>query len=177
MGAGSAGEKLLREIKENPGIRYQVAGCIDDDKKKLKQTLHGVSVLGQVDEIKEISEKESVDEIIIAISAAAALEMRRVVSACESTGLPCKTLPGVGELIEGKISVRSIRKVRYEDLLGRRQVKLNMKQIGGYLTGKRVMVTGGLAPSGLNCALRLFGLGRRGLSLWISTSPGFTMLS
>ena len=148
VGAGSAGDKLLREIKENPEIRYQVAGCIDDDKKKLKQTLHGVSVLGSVDEIKEIAEKEAVDEIIIAISAASALEMRRVVSACESTGLPCKTLPGVGELIEGKVSVRSIRKVRYEDLLGRRQVKLNMKQIGGYLTGKRVMVTGGVGSIG-----------------------------
>ena len=148
VGAGSAGEKLLREIKENPEIRYQVVGCIDDDKKKLKQTIHGVSVLGSVDEIKEIAEKESVDEIIIAISAASALEMRLVVSACESTGLPCKTLPGVGELIEGKVSVRSIRKVRYEDLLGRRQVKLNMKQIGGYLTGKRVMVTGGVGSIG-----------------------------
>ncbi|HIJ41757.1 MAG TPA: polysaccharide biosynthesis protein, partial [Deltaproteobacteria bacterium] len=148
VGAGSAGEKLLREIKENPEIRYQIVGCIDDDKKKLKQTLHGVSVLGSVDEIKEISEKEAVDEIIIAISAASAMEMRRVVGACEATGLPCKTVPGVGELIEGKVSVGSIRKVRYEDLLGRRQVELNLKQIGGYLTGKRVMVTGGVGSIG-----------------------------
>ena len=148
VGAGSAGEKLLREIKENPEIRYQIVGCIDDDKKKIKQTLHGVSVLGSVDEIKEISEKEAVDEIIIAISAASAMEMRRVVGACEATGLPCKTVPGVGELIEGKVSVGSIRKVRYEDLLGRRQVELNLKQIGGYLTGKRVMVTGGVGSIG-----------------------------
>ena len=64
------------------------------------------------------------------------------------TGLPCKTVPGVGELIEGKVSVGSIRKVRYEDLLGRKQVKLNVKQIGGYLTGKRVMVTGGVGSIG-----------------------------
>jgi FlaA1/EpsC-like NDP-sugar epimerase len=143
VGAGSAGEKLLREIRENPDIHYQVAGCIDDDKRKLKQTIHGVPVLGAVDEIKEIAKKEGVDEIIIAISAASATEMRRVVGACEGTGLPCKTLPGVGELIEGKVSVQSIRKIRYEDLLGRKQVQLNLKQIGGYLTDKRVMVTGG----------------------------------
>ena len=65
VGAGSAGEKLLREIKENPGIHYQVVGCIDDDTKKLKQTLHGISVLGSVDEIREIAEREEVDEIII----------------------------------------------------------------------------------------------------------------
>ena len=148
VGAGSAGEKLLREIKENLEIQYQVVGCIDDDNGKLNQTIHGVPVLGSVGEIKEISEREAVDEIIIAISAATAMEMRRVVGACEATGLPCKTVPGVGELIEGKVSVRSIRKVRYEDLLGRRQVKLNMKQIGGYLTGKRVMVTGGVGSIG-----------------------------
>ncbi len=148
VGAGSAGEKLLREIKENPEIQYQVAGCIDDDKRKLKQTIHGVPVLGSVDEIKEISKREEVDEIIIAISAASAMEMRRVVGFCEATGLPCKTVPGVGELIEGKVSVGAIRKVRYEDLLGRRQVELNLNQIGGYLAGKRVMVTGGVGSIG-----------------------------
>jgi FlaA1/EpsC-like NDP-sugar epimerase len=148
VGAGSAGEKLVREIKENPGIQYQVAGCIDDDKRKLKQTIHGIPVLGTVDEIKEISKNEEIDEIIIAISAASATEMRRVVGACEATGLPCKTLPGVGELIEGKVSLQSIRKVRYEDLLGRKQVQLNLKQIGGYLTDKRVMITGGVGSIG-----------------------------
>jgi FlaA1/EpsC-like NDP-sugar epimerase len=148
VGAGSAGEKLLREIKENPGIQYQVAGCIDDDKRKLKQTIHGVPVLGRVDEIKEILKKEGVDEIIIAISAASAMEMRRIVAACEETGLPCKTLPGVGELIEGKVSVQTIRKIRYEDLLGRKQVQLNLMQIGRYLTDKRVMVTGGTGSIG-----------------------------
>jgi FlaA1/EpsC-like NDP-sugar epimerase len=155
VGAGSASEKLLREIKENPGIQYQVAGCIDDDAKKLRQTIHGVSVLGKVDEIKEISKKEAVDEIIIAVPAASAMEMRRIVAACDATGLPCKTLPGVGELIEGKVSVRSIRKIRYEDLLGRKQVQLNLKQIGGYLTDKRVMVTGGVGSIGSELCMQI----------------------
>ena len=148
VGAGSAGEKLLREIRENPEIEYLVVGCIDDDKKKHRQTIHGVPVLGSLDEIKEISEKRDVDEIIIAISAASFAEMRRIVGACEATGLPCKTIPGVGELIEGKVSIRAIRKVRYEDLLGRRQIQLNLNQIGGYLSGKRVMVTGGCGSIG-----------------------------
>ena len=119
VGAGNAGEKLIREIKENPGIKYDVVGFVDDDKRKRKQTIHGVPVLGLVDEVKKIAEKEEIDEIIIAISAASATEMRRIVGLCEATGIPCKTVPGVGELIEGKVSVRSIRKVRYEDLLGR----------------------------------------------------------
>jgi len=148
VGAGDAGEKLIREIKDNPGIKYDLAGFIDDDKRKRNQSIHGVPVLGSVDEVKKISEKEDIDEIIIAISAASAVEMRRIVGICESTGIPCKTVPGVGELIEGKVSVGSIRKVRYEDLLGRKQVKLNIKQIGEYLTGKRVMVTGGVGSIG-----------------------------
>ena len=165
VGAGSAGEKLLREIQENPEIQYQVAGCIDDDNRKLKQTIHGVPVLGSVDEIKKISEREEIDEIIIAISAASAMEMRRVVGACEETGLPCKTLPGVGELIEGKVSVGLIRKVRYEDLLGRRQVQLNLKQIGGYLTDKRVMVTGGVGSIGSELCRQIIRFGPRKLIL------------
>jgi len=147
-GAGGAAEKLVREIKDNPAIKYDVAGFLDDDKNKQKQTIHGIPVLGLLDEVKKISEKQEIDEIIIAISAASAREMRRIVGLCEATGIPCKTIPGVGELIEGKVSVKSIRKVRYEDLFGRRQVQMNMKQIGGYLTGKRVMVTGGVGSIG-----------------------------
>ena len=147
-GAGGAAEKLVREIKDNPAIKYDVAGFLDDDKNKQKQTIHGIPVLGLLDEVKKISEKQEIDEIIIAISAASAREMRRIVGLCEATGIPCKTIPGVGELIEGKVSVKSIRKVRYEDLFGRRQVQMNIKQIGGYLTGKRVMVTGGVGSIG-----------------------------
>ena len=148
VGAGNAGEKLIREIRENPSIHYDVAGFIDDDKRKRNQSIHGASVLGSVDEVKKIAEKEEIDEIIIAISAASQVEMRRVVEVCEATGIPCKTVPGVGELIEGKVSVQAIRKIRYEDLLGRKQVKLNIKQIGESLTGKRVMVTGGVGSIG-----------------------------
>lgn len=148
VGAGNAGEKLIREIRENPGIKYDVAGFIDDDKRKRNQSIHGVSVLGSVDEVKEIAEREEIDEIIIAISAASQAEMRRIVEVCEAAGIPCKTVPGVGELIEGKVSVRSIRKIRYEDLLGRKQAKLNIKQIGESLAGKRVMVTGGVGSIG-----------------------------
>ena len=165
VGAGDAGEKLIREIKDNPGIKYDVAGFIDDDKKKRSQTIHGVPVLGSVDEVRKIAEKEEIDEIIIAISAISAKEMRRVVGACEATGITCKTIPGVGELIEGKVSVQSIRKVRYEDLLGRKQIKLNMKQIGGYLTGKRVMVTGGVGSIGLELCRQILGFHPRQLIL------------
>ena len=135
-------EKLVREIKDNPSIKYDVAGFIDDDKKKRNQTIHGISVLGSVDEVKKIVEKEEIDEIIIAISAASAIEMRRIVGLCKATDIPCKMVPGIGEIIDGKVSVSAVREIRYEDLLGRGQSELRMKEIGDYLTGKVVMITG-----------------------------------
>jgi len=95
-----------------------------------------------------IAQTNSVDEFIIAIPSASSIEMRRIVTLCDDTGLPYKTIPGIGELIEGKISASTIREVLYEDLLGREQVNLNMEQIGGYLTDKRIMVTGGAGSIG-----------------------------
>jgi FlaA1/EpsC-like NDP-sugar epimerase len=147
-GAGAACEMLLREIKGNPNLHYDVVGLIDDDLSKLDHTIHGVPVLGTVKGMREIVKNSTVDEIIIAIAAASAIEMRHIVKSCETTGVPYKTLPGMGELIEGKVSVSSIREVRYEDLLGRKQVDLNMEQIGDYLSDKRVMVTGGAGSIG-----------------------------
>ena len=148
VGAGDAGEKLLRELNENTHLHCEVAGFIDDDRSKLKKTIHGVPVLGTLNNIGQIATKNKIDEIIIAVPSATAIEMRGIVNLCEDTGLPYKTLPGMGELIEGKVSVSAIREVRYEDLLGRKQAELNMEQIGDYLTDKRVMVTGGAGSIG-----------------------------
>jgi len=172
VGAGDAGEKLIREIKDNPGINYHVMGFLDDDKRKWGQSIHGMPVLGSVEEVKRIAEREGVDQIIIAIDTASSAEMRRIVGLCEATGIPCRTVPGVGELIEGKVSVRSIRKVRYEDLLGRKQVKLDMKQIGGYLSGKRVMVTGGVGSIGSELCRQMFRFGPSQLILLDKNESG-----
>jgi FlaA1/EpsC-like NDP-sugar epimerase len=147
-GAGAACEMLLREIRGNANLRYDVVGLIDDDLSKLGHTIHGVPVLGTVKDMSEIVKNSGVEEIIIAIASASAIEMRHIVKSCETTGVPYKTLPGMGELIEGRVSVSAIREVRYEDLLGRKQVDLNMEQIGGYLTRKRVIVTGGAGSIG-----------------------------
>lgn len=148
VGAGNAGEKLLREMNENSNLAYDVVGFVDDQPEKIKQTLHGIPVLGALYDLGAIVKKYSVHEITIAIPSASAGQMRRIVGFCKSTGVPFKTLPGIGELMEGKVTVSSIRDVRYEDLLGRDAVDLNLEQIGGYLTGKRVMVTGGAGSIG-----------------------------
>ena len=148
IGAGSAGEKLLREIKDNPRLRYDVVGFVDDNVSKFKMTIHGVPVLGAVSDMGRIVKDLEVDEIIIAIPSASATEMRRLVSFCTTSNATFKTVPGIGELIEGKVSVNAIREVRYEDLLGREQVKIDINEIGRYLTGRRVLVTGAAGSIG-----------------------------
>jgi FlaA1/EpsC-like NDP-sugar epimerase len=96
----------------------------------------------------QITRLNGIDEIVIALPSASAEQMRRFVTLCENTGLPYKTLPALGELLDGKVSVNSVREVRYEDLLRREPVQLELEQIGEYLTNKRVLVTGGAGSIG-----------------------------
>jgi FlaA1/EpsC-like NDP-sugar epimerase len=148
IGAGDAGEMLAREVRDNPHLDYDIVGFIDDNPHKVGRAIHGISILGELEEMKKIAASSHADEIVIAMPSASAVNIRRAVSLCESTGLPYKTLPGMGELIEGKVSVSAIRNVRYEDLLGRKPVELEVGKIGGYLAGKRIMVTGGAGSIG-----------------------------
>ncbi|MBT8489433.1 MAG: polysaccharide biosynthesis protein, partial [Deltaproteobacteria bacterium] len=140
VGAGRAGEKVLREIQENPGIKFTPVGFLDDDRNKQGKTIHGVPVLGLIDEV--LAAPISFDEILITIPAAKGNQMRRIVDLCENTGKRIRTVPGIGELIEGNVSVKAIRDVTLGDLLGREEVYLEEEKIQAYLKDKRVMVTG-----------------------------------
>ena len=142
VGAGDAGEKTLRELKDNPRLNYRPIGFVDDDRQKQGRGVHDVPVLGRVADISWIVLKEGVEEIIIAIPSATGKQMREIVAQCETCGVSFKTLPGMGELIDGRVSVKALRDVDYHDLLGRAKVELDMEAIGGYLTNKVVLVTG-----------------------------------
>ena len=157
IGAGNAGEKLLREIMENPSTKYDVVGFVDDSPEKFGHTIHGVPILGTLKELEGIAHNNYVEELIIAAPSASALQMRRMVNFCKGTGLSYKTLPGLYELVEGKFSISAIREVRYEDLLGREPVNLEMEIIGQYLTGKRVLVTGGAGSIGSELCRQIAG--------------------
>jgi FlaA1/EpsC-like NDP-sugar epimerase len=148
IGAGRTGEKLLRELKENRRLNYNVVGFVDDNLSKLRLTIHGVAVLGTLSNLSRIVKDHVVDEIIIAVPSASAAEMRRLVGFCKSADVAFKTVPGIGELIEGKVTVSALRKVRYEDLLGREPVEIDVDGIGQYLTGRRVLVTGAAGSIG-----------------------------
>lgn len=140
IGAGSAGEKVLREIQENPGIRFEPVGFLDDAWGKQGKAIHGIPVWGKVDDIGKHA--GLFDEIIIAIPSALGDQMRRIVDLSEKTGKRIRTVPGIGELIEGKVSVKTIRDVTLGDLLGRDEVRLDEEKIQDYLKGKRILVTG-----------------------------------
>jgi len=142
IGAGDAGEKMLREIRDNPRLNYEVVGFLDDDSNKKGMRIHGVPVLGSIPSIHDMAYRDEMDEILIATPSASAKQMRRIIEACEGTGLKSRTTPGIGELIDGKISFKTVREVSFEDLLGRDPVNLDMKSIGNYLADKVVLVSG-----------------------------------
>jgi len=142
IGAGDAGEKILREIRDNPRLNYDVVGFLDDDATKKGMRIHGVPVLGPISRIHNMVYRDEMDEILIALPSASAKQMKRVIEACEATGLKTRTTPGIGELIDGKISFKMIREVSFEDLLGRDPVNLDMERIGNYLSDKVVLVSG-----------------------------------
>ena len=142
IGAGNCGEKIYREIRDNSALKYNIVGFLDDNKSKIGRTIHGTPVLGRIDDIIFIIKKRKADEALIAIPSARGQQMRRIVELCKSSGIAFKTVPSYGELINGRVTINAIREVAYRDLLGREMVKLDEKQIGAYLKGQNVLVTG-----------------------------------
>ena len=142
IGAGDCGEKIFREIHNNASLPYQIVGFLDDNRNKVGRKIHGVPVLGRVGEIGAAIKKVKADEALIAIPSASGQQMRKIVECCKDSGIPFKTVPGYGELIDGRVSVKAIRDVAYRDLLGREAVRLDEKGIGAYIEGNCVMISG-----------------------------------
>ena len=142
IGAGDCGEKIYREIHDNVRLPYEVVGFLDDDVSKAGMKIHGIPILGSIRDIEVWAKNLKADEALIAIPSATSQQMRQIVTHCEKSGLSFKTMPGMGELINGKVSVKAIREVAYRDLLGREMIRLDEEKIGAYLQGKSVLVTG-----------------------------------
>ena len=130
IGAGDCGEKIYRELHDNASLRYKVVGFLDDDKKKIGKTIHGVPVLGKVRRINRFANEVSADEGLIAIPSASAEQMRKIVYYCNDSGIEFKTIPSYGELINGRVTVNAIREVAYRDLIGREPIRLDENKIG-----------------------------------------------
>lgn len=141
IGAGSAAEKIGRELITNP-VQFRLVGFLDDAPGRIGRTIHGKPVLGAVDTLPEVAEREEVDEIFIAVSEASGEQMRRMTDICKQSGVPFKILPALAEILDGKIDVTALREVNYLDLLGRSPVHLDTERIEAYLAGQTVLVTG-----------------------------------
>jgi len=142
IGAGNTGEKILRELNDNLRLKQYVVGYVDDDPSKNLRAIHNVPILGSIDDLPGFVEKYEVRELLIAIPSATGDQMRRVVNICEKTGLSYKTIPSFGELIDGKVSIKTLRDVNYKDLLRREPVMLDIPEIEASIKNKRILVTG-----------------------------------
>jgi FlaA1/EpsC-like NDP-sugar epimerase len=142
IGAGDCGEKIYREIRDNSRLCCNVVGFLDDHPSKVGMKIHGVAVRGPIENMQAVAKSVGADEALIAIPSASSDQMRRIVDYCKESGIEFKTMPGMGELINGKVTVNAIREVAYRDLLGREPVNLDQARIGGYIGGRRVLVTG-----------------------------------
>lgn len=142
IGAGDAGALVVRELQKNPDLNMTPVGFLDDNPAKMSQQIHGIQVLGNVNDISKVVENKRVDEVIIAIPSAAGKVIRTIADICRLKGIPFRTMPGIYELIGGKVSINRLREVDITDLLRRQPTHMKEELVGEILTGKMVMVTG-----------------------------------
>jgi FlaA1/EpsC-like NDP-sugar epimerase len=143
VGAGEAGEMLVRDLKRKHREQYTPVAFVDDHARRQGRDIHGIPVLGTVEDIVRLSEERAVDLIMLAIPSAGSRQLRRAVEQCERTGLPFRYVPRLKDLISGKIKVNELREVCIEDLLGRNPVMLDWEGIHNNLSNRILMVTGG----------------------------------
>lgn len=143
VGAGSAGSMIIKELRNHQRLNSLPVVIVDDDLTKQGQSINGVPIVGTRKDIPKICKNENIDEIIIAIPSANKKEIREIVNETRKTRCKTKIVPGMYELIDGQVSIKEIRNVEIEDLLGREEIHLDMNKICGYIENKRVLVTGG----------------------------------
>ncbi len=142
VGAGNAGEALLREIHRMAVTEYEVVGFIDDDHAKQGINIHGIPVLGTVEQLSTICKDRNIEEIAIAIPSATHKQLRRVIQVCEGTKIRFRTVPSITDIASGKFRVSQIRDVDINDLLGREVINLDLELIEAFLKDKIIIVTG-----------------------------------
>ncbi|NJC96129.1 MAG: polysaccharide biosynthesis protein [Anaerolineae bacterium] len=142
VGAGDAGALVVRELQKSSQLNLIPIGFLDDDPAKQKHVIHGVTVIGRVADLAAAIDQHGVDEVVIAIPSAPGRLVRNVNDVCRLKGIPSRTMPGIYELIGGRVNVSRLREVDITDLLRREPVRVNDEAVGAALEGKRVLVTG-----------------------------------
>ncbi len=142
VGAGDAGQMVVKELANRRDIGVDVVGFVDDDPQKVHKRIGSLTVFGTTADLARLSEDLFIDQVIIAIPSAPPAEVRRIVDICRTAEVETRILPGLFELIDGRVSINQLRQVSLEDLLGREPVDLNSASIADYIEGRRVLVTG-----------------------------------
>jgi FlaA1/EpsC-like NDP-sugar epimerase len=143
IGGGEAGSIIVKELEQSPFSDSKAIAIIDDDENKKNMKLHGVPVVGNRYDIVRVAKEMNIDEIIIAIPSAPKKEINAIYSECSKTDCKVRILPSISHIINGNVSMKKVRDVELEDLLGREPVKLELNKIALYLKNKVVLVTGG----------------------------------
>jgi FlaA1/EpsC-like NDP-sugar epimerase len=166
VGAGRSGMTLVREMRANRALGYEPVGFVDDDPHKRGIRVDGVQVRGTTEHLPALLDKLAVDEVLLAISTKTGRDVRRIMDACHDRRVVFKTMPSVGALIDGRISVNRIREVRIDDLLGRPVVSTNLARIRSNTEGHVVLVTGAAGSIGSELSRQVATLGPAHLVLF-----------
>jgi FlaA1/EpsC-like NDP-sugar epimerase len=142
VGAGRAGEMLVRDLLRDPERNLEPIGFVDDKRRKLGAEIHGIRVLGNCAQIPELIEKLEIDLILIAIPSARSRQLRRIVEYCEASNTPFRAIPCMQDLVAGRVSIDTLRELSIEDLLGRDAVTLDQRAISAELSGRCVLISG-----------------------------------
>ena len=164
LGAEEAAVNLIKDLARSP--QWRVVGVLDDDGEKIGRQLHGVNVLGRLNEIPKWQRRLSVTQAIIAMPEATHTARRRVVEFCSHAGLKVLTVPSFDDLVSGRVTVSQVRHVELDDLLGRDPVKLDTAGLHGWLAGRVVMVTGAGGSIGAELARQVARFGPKQLVLF-----------
>jgi len=164
-GAGASGGMIVRELLGHPQLGLVPLGFVDDDPSKLHHKLHDLPVFGRLDEIPAIARRLRIDEIVIAMPSAPGAVIRNVVRAAAEAHLKTRTVPGLGDLLSGRLQVTALREVNIEDLLRREPVRTDLAQVRGLAAGETVLVTGAGGSIGSELCRQIAHLGPRRLVL------------
>ncbi len=157
IGAGSAGDMLVRDMLRDGGL--QPIGFIDDNEKLINSEIHGIQVIGTINEIPKICQDRSIELIIIAIPTATNHQMQRILDICKTTECDLRTLPSFQDMVSGRVSLNQLREVLIEDVLGREKVKLDWDTLQKGISNKKVFVTGGGGSIGSELCKQIATLG------------------
>ncbi|MFP3156563.1 polysaccharide biosynthesis protein [Lachnospiraceae bacterium ZAX-1] len=157
IGAGVAGNALIKEIRNSEHIHKRVVCVVDDDKGKIGNYIHGIKIVGDKDSIVKMAKQYKVHEIIVAIPALPEKEIKGILDICKETGCDLKRLPGIYQLVNGDVSIDKLKSVDINDLLGREPITVDLTSIIGYVSNKTILITGGSGSIGSELCRQIAG--------------------